>query len=441
MNAREYAFKILLSFEANRQHLDTLINSRLNIVSLSSKERKFVFNLVSGVVRHRTLFEWKTTSLYKGNYKKSSIKFKILLCLALYEIDFLDFIPPHATVNEYVNLAKKSLPTSNGSIINGILRTYLREGKGLDPVKRFKYTDTQLAIKYSFPEWLIKRWLGFWGEDFVRQMCESFNERPSFDVRVNTHKINVEAFENGLSEKKIDFVRSTYFNNVFKINDVQKLQQSRLLKEGYCTVQDESGLLAMQLTTIKAGDLVLDTCAAPGGKYTALLEKYHQQSVIVAQEIIGKRLIRLRENCQRLGFSDSMLVQGDGTESAFKPVFNHIIADVPCSGFGTIQKHPDIKWRRTFEEISMFQKLQLEILNNISKLLKQGGNLIYSTCTIEPAENEEVIKEFLSRQNGRFEIVTPPKFLETFIVESRYIRTFPHQHGMEGSFAVKLLKV
>jgi 16S rRNA (cytosine967-C5)-methyltransferase len=197
----------------------------------------------------------------------------------------------------------------------------------------------------------------------------------------------------------------------------------------------------MQLTTIKAGDLVLDTCAAPGGKYTALLEKYHKQSVIVAQEIIGKRLMMLRENCQRLGFSDSMFVQGDGTDSAFKPVFNHIIADVPCSGFGSIQKHPDIKWRRTFEEISRFQQLQLQILNNISSLLKPGGNLIYSTCTIEPAENEEVIKEFLNRQNGMFEIVTPPKFLKIFMVESKYIRTFPHQHGMEGSFAVKLLKV
>ncbi len=441
MNAREIAFKILLKFEENRRHLDTLINNQLNIVSISSKERKFVYNLVSGVVRHRTLFDWKTASLYKGNYKKSPTKFKILLCLALYEIDFLDFIPPHATVNEYVNLAKKNLPSSNGSIINGILRTYLREGKSLDPVKKFKYIDTQLAIKYSFPEWIIKRWLGFWGKDFVRDMCEAFNERPSFDIRVNTHKMSVESFESELSEKKINFVRSAYFNNVLKINDVQKLQKSKLLQEGYCTVQDESGLLAIQLMTIKAGDLVLDTCAAPGGKYTALIEKFHPQPVLVGQEISGKRLIKLRENCQRLGFSDSMLVQGDGTKPAFKPVFNQIIADVPCSGFGTIQKHPDIKWRRTFEEIFRFQQLQLNILNNISNLLKQGGNLIYSTCTIDPAENEEVIKEFLSTQNGRFEIVAPPKFLETFMIESKYIRTFPHQHGMEGSFAVKLLKV
>ena len=141
MTARETAFYILLSFEQTRQRLNYLTERGLNSENLSGKERKFVSNLVSGVVRHQAFFDWKIASLYTGNYKKALSKFKIILRLALYEIDFLDFIPPHATANEYVNIAKKRLPKSNVSTVNAIIRTYLREGKNLSPEKKFKYEE------------------------------------------------------------------------------------------------------------------------------------------------------------------------------------------------------------------------------------------------------------------------------------------------------------
>jgi 16S rRNA (cytosine967-C5)-methyltransferase len=441
MTARETAFKILLKFEQTRQHLDFLIDTSLQDGQLSARERKFSSNLVSGVIRHLTLFDWKIATLYKGNYKKALIKFKIILRLCLYEIDFLDFIPPHATVNEYVNMAKKQLPKAYVSTVNAIIRTYLREGKSLEPGKKFKYDDTILAIRYSFPEWLVKRWLGTWNKEFVEKMCQSFNNRPVFDIRVNTCKINSEDFKQKLIDHNIDYSQSTYFSNMFKITDVQKIRQLKWLENGYCSIQDESGYIVTSLLDpLSERDRILDACAAPGSKYTAIQEKYSDKISLYALEINNRRLRIVKKNCQRLGFSDTLLVNGDSNFPPIKKNFDQILIDAPCSGFGTIQKHPDIKWRRNMEEILDFQKLQLSILKNLSDFLKPNGILIYSTCTIDPSENEIVIEEFLKMQRGKFKVLSPPPFLNEFLTETGFIRTFPHLHEMEGSFAAKLQK-
>jgi 16S rRNA (cytosine967-C5)-methyltransferase len=442
MTARETAFQILLKFEKSGQNLDDLTDYFTQHINLSGKERKFVSNLVSGVVRHRTLFDWKITSLFRGNYKKALSKFKIILRLALYEIDFLDFIPPHATVNEYVNLAKKKLPRPNISTVNAIIRTYLREGKYLKPEQKFKYDDTILAICYSFPEWLIKRWLGFWGNEFVTNMCRVFNERPTFDCRINEKKIKKEDFKNKLIEENIEFSLSTYFPNVFKITDIQKIRQTNLLKNGYCTIQDESGIIVNRLMNpSNPGDLILDACVAPGGKYTAIYEYCQKDINLFGLEVNQRRLKLVKDNCRRLGFPDQRLVNGDALNLPFNNVFDQILVDAPCSGFGTIQKHPDIKWRRTAEEVSTFHKLQLDILTNVCKYLKPQGFLVYSTCSIDPVENEEVVDEFLYQQHGQFVTVAPPVDLIGFSDKNNQIKTFPHQHHMEGSFAVKMQKI
>ena len=315
----------------------------------------------------------------------------------------------------------------------------MREGKYLKPEKKFKYADTQLAIKYSFPEWLIKRWLGFWGLDFVTALCESFNKRPVFDVRVNEKKISEEEFRQQLINENIHFTDSTHFKHVVKVTDIQNLRNSGLLKNGFCSIQDESGLFAANLLSMpETGDKILDACSAPGGKYTALWEKYSNNISIIGVEINGQRILKIRENCKRLGAPNPVIIQADARHLPFKIEFDQILVDAPCSGTGTIQKHPDIKWRRTLEEILSFQKLQLAILNSVSEYLKPDGILVYCTCTIDPAENEAVIEQFLERNSEKYEVIPPPTEFDDFCTDSKYIRTFPHQHDMEGTFAVKL---
>ena len=441
MNARETALRILLEFEREASRLDDLIDKHLKAGDFPARERKFIFNLVSGVVRHRSLFDWKIASLFNGNYKKTLKNFKLILCLGLYELDFLDHIPPHATLNEYVSIAKKKLPAANFKTVNGVLRTYLREGRGLDPYKKFKYMDTKLAVKYSFPEWLIKRWLGIWNADFVQKMCEALNERPLFGVRINRLKIDNEKFINALIEADIKFVPSEHFADMFRISDIQTLIRAGMLQKGLCTIQDESGFLVTQLIDPVRDDLVLDSCAAPGGKYTALVEKNRGVKIIALEPDAG-RVLKIRENCRRSGLPDSTIIRGDGRSASSRAkTFDHILVDAPCSGFGAVQKHPDIKWRRTLQEIFQFQILQLEILRDADRMLKSGGNLVYSTCTIDPAENEAVVEEFLNQNPGKYQIIPPPESFQPFTVDNKFVRTFPHKHHMEGSFAVKLQKV
>jgi 16S rRNA (cytosine967-C5)-methyltransferase len=440
MNARFKALQILLHFERETNRLDSLFNLYLDDQHLLAKERKFVFNLVSGVVRHRSLFDWKVSSIFKGNYKKSLITFKNILRLAIYELDCLDFIPPHATLNEYVALAKKKLPAAQFKTVNAILRTYQREGRGLDPNKKFKYADTRIAVKYSFPEWLTKRWLNFWPEEFVEKMCASMNERPVYDIRINLKKTNTDTFVKKLVRESIEFEPSEHFPHVVRLSDIQSLIKSGLLQEGECSVQDESGQIVTEFIQLNQGDLLLDACAAPGGKYTALLEKEGIYK-IVALEKNWERLRILSENCQRLGLKGTLIVQGDaGSTPLKKNQFDKILVDAPCSGLGTIQKHPDIKWRRTLEEVLEFHDMQIEILMEVDRLLKPGGELVYSTCTIDPAENESVIEEFIEKSSGRYHIIAPAKEFIYYLADEKYIRTYPHIHQMEGSFAAKLQK-
>jgi 16S rRNA (cytosine967-C5)-methyltransferase len=441
MTCREAAFCILLQLEIKMDRLEDVVAKRLTGVNLGSRERKFCYNLVSGVVRHRSLLDWKAGKLYNGTYKKTLDKFKILLRLALYEIDYLEFIPPHATVNEYVSLAKKHLPAALKGVTNGILRTYLRLGKGLHPKKAFKYVEDQLAVAYSFPEWMIKRWLHFFGREETEKLCEALNERPAFNLRIHLDRIGYHDFLNLLGKNKINFKPSSFFSRGIKITDMQKIIQSDLFKKGFCSVQDESGQLVVELLGAAPGDIVLDGCAAPGGKYTYIKEKVSDQLSAIALEINLSRLNKVKENCFRLGLSERFLVNGDARRPPFKKKFDKIVVDAPCSGLGTIQKHPDIKWRRDLNEIFEFQELQLAMLLSLEQVLKENGFLLYCTCTIDPSENEDVIDLFLEQAVYKYEVVVPPERFRTMTTERNFIRTWPHRHRMDGSFAAHLKRV
>jgi len=357
--------------------------------------------------------------------------------LAVFEIDFLEFIPSFATVNEYVNLSKRKLDKRNSAVVNGILRTYLREKGKYNPEKKFKFKDTQLSVKYSFPEWMIKKWISWFGEEDTEKLCQSFNERPEFDLRINTSKISVGEFIEILDKNQIKFLKSEYFSTIIKITDVQKISQLKFFEEGLCSIQDESAYLVAEFLNIQKGDTVLDACVAPGGKFTALLEKNISDITLVGSDIYKDRLNVVQQNCRRLGFEKYVLMQSDSIYPPFNQKFDKILIDAPCSGLGTIQKNPDIKWRRTQEEIEKFQKLQIDILNSASKIIKQNGNIVYSTCTINREENEDVIESFLE-ENENFILISPDKSFKKFNKNENFLRTFPHIHKMDGSFAAIL---
>ncbi len=438
MTSRELAYIALMKFDTSREQISKILDHLLSKNPLSPKEKKLYFNLTNGVLRHRSLLDWKASNYYHGKYAQALNKVKNILRMAMYEIDYLDFIPPHATVNEYVNLARKKNTSKTGSLVNAILRNYLRDKNPPVPAKKFKYKETQLAVEYSYPEWLVKRWLNLWGAERTERHCQAMNQRPEFDLHFNSKKINASEFEALLVTHDIDFKISEYFDHIYTTTNIQALHRANLLQNGICRIQDESGYLAVKLLAPQKNSMVLDACAAPGSKFLSLYDMNKGEIKLTGMELFPDRMSRLKGNCAVWQSNMGQLVIGDGEYPPFKPVFDHILLDAPCSGLGTIGKNPDIKWRREETEISVFKNLQLALINCISKLLKPGGTIVYSTCTTNPEENESIINKFLDENNDKFRIVVPQESDFDPFCEDKFIRTYPELHNMEGSFAAKL---
>lgn len=438
MSGREQAYLILMEFEKSHDRISSILENQLEKKSLSDRDKKFSYNLVYGVLRHRSMLDWQAGMFFNGNYKKAVNMLKNILRLALYEINHLDHIPPHATVNEYVNLTRKKLPRQYTGIVNGILRSFLREGQHLKPEKKFKYPETRIAVTYSLPEWLTKRWISAWGEEKTTEIARSFSERPVFDIRIDTGKIPVSDLRQLLQNEGIFFAESAYFKDVLKIWDVQGLIRLGLFANGICRVQDESGRLAVELLEPQNDDTVLDACAAPGGKLLSIFQKW-PKTVLVGMELFADRMRILKMNCKDWQVDPHRLVQADGLHMPYKyGCFTKILLDVPCSGLGTLQKHPDIKWRRSESEIEELSRLQLGLLESAAEMLAPAGAIVYSTCTIDPRENDEVVERFLSNKGKKFKPQkTGNEILQPFW-DGDAIRTFPHMHQMDGSFAIRL---
>ncbi|MHB2150919.1 16S rRNA (cytosine(967)-C(5))-methyltransferase RsmB [Calditrichota bacterium LG25] len=438
--ARALAYEVLFKFEKTFDRLDHLTERALEQNELSSRERRFFKNLTSGVVRHRLYLDWIGNQLYKGRYKKLLIKFKVLLRLALYEIIFLAAIPEHATLNEYVGLTKKKLNNFQAKLLNALLRNYLRQKEALDPASKIKEPIKRLSVQYSFPEWLIKRWIGFWGEAETEALCKKLNEPPDFDVHINTQKISPKKFKNLLKEKKVPFVEAPFDPTIVRVKDVQPFLRERWFEKGYCVIQDESAALVVEQMALTEKSKILDMCAAPGGKYAQLLKKRPSQGMVVAADIDKERLKRVKQNVQKLGLEGGLFVVADGKNPPFKKVFDHILIDAPCTGLGVIRKHPDIKWRRKFEEIIEFSKIQEDLLEAADRILTENGRLIYSTCTIDYFENENVAKDFLQKHAEKY-AVQKPKVAHPSMLSEDFVRIQPHRHEMDGSFCAVFKKI
>ncbi len=436
---RELAYLILLRFAKDKPRLDDLVSEMFAKYDLELQERKYLKNLTSGVVRHLMYLDWIAALVFRGKYRKLYNKGKTILRLALYEIIFLKSVPDYAAINEYVNLTKKRLGLSQSKMINGVLRGYLRREDEIKPEKIIDDKVELICIKYSFPLWLIKRWIGFYGQQETEKLCRSLNQPPEFELRIQENKISTAKFKELLTEKDVAFKESKRFDNLVTIFNVQPIINNGWFDNGYCSLQDDSANIPAELLDVKDGDVFLDVCSAPGGKFTQILEKKINNLLAVAVDTDLQRLKKVKENVERLGLNNGYYVQADGRDLPFKPVFTKILCDVPCSGLGVIRKHPDIKWRRAMDEIVQFSKLQYNILSRAARKLKPGGRLVYSACTIDYLECENVVESFLEQRKAKFEIIAPQKKFRDF-VKGDYIQTLPHIHQTDGSFCAVFQK-
>lgn len=401
---RELAIKILYRIEKEEAYSNIILNDEINKnrKQLTEKDIGLVSELVYGVTAWKLTLDTIVKKYSKIKLKKISPWIINILRIGIYQIIFLDKIPKSAAVNESVNLAKRYGHASSSNFVNAILRKVEKE----DYNELFKIEDNveRISKTTSMPEWIIKELMKNNTIDKVEEICKNCNIKSKITIRVNYIKIADDELIKKLKEKNIE-VEKTKYENFLILKKVKNIENLDLFKEGFFTVQDISAGLTASILAPQPNEHVLDACSAPGGKTTHIAELMKNQGKIEAWDIHEHRTKLVEKNCERLGISIIETNTNDATiynENLVKK-FDKILLDVPCLGIGVIKRKPDIKWKRKPEDIEEITKIQQLILNNCSKYLKDGGYLVYSTCSILKEENEEIIEKFL-KENKEFEI-------------------------------------
>ena len=440
MNARRLAFKTLYDIERNKNYSNISINKNFKDIDISDQEKGLATELIYGVIENKYYLNYIIDKLSKIKSKKMSTYVKISLWLGIYQILFLDSIKDHAAVNESVALIKKYDKKSSG-FVNAILRNVIRNKENIIEIDKKDIVE-YLSIKYSYNQWLIRKWIEEFGQEFTEDLLEANSEKPNLYIRANTLKINRDELINKLREQGIDCSKVNGIDEAIMVKNLKNIENNKLFKEGYFTVQDISSMLVGKVANPKEEKLVLDVCSAPGGKTTHLGTIMKNTGQVISRDIFDHKLKLINNTVKRLGLKNIKVENFDALNIDENSIdkFDYVICDVPCSGMGIIKRKPEIKFKKE-EEIKDLPIIQKKILNNASKYVKLGGNLIYSTCTIHDEENINIVKEFLNI-NDNFELVPIDEVnVDLDNQDKGYIKIYPNIHGMDGFFIAKLKRV
>ena len=438
LGARTKIVDILTRVETRHAYTDKLLDKE--ITEFNPEDRALITEVVNGVLRWQYRLDWYLSHLYVGEYGNLISDVKNNLRSSAYQLMYLDRVPAYAVLNEAVEIAKSKFNQKTANLVNAILRNFLRQQKKLEYLEmKLEYLE-RISISYSHPLWLVQRWIEQWGIDDTVALCKSNNRRPRISIRINHLKIEPNAFFSILDENQVDYEQHPDFPECVWIDNFAEFRKLDLMKKGAAIVQDISTGLPVRLLAPQPGDTVLDMCAAPGGKTGFIGEMMDNHGRLVALEKHHSRARMLSENLQRQGINISQVITADATKIPSRLKFDKILLDAPCSGLGVLNKRVDLRWKRTLSDIEAMAKLQLKLLNSAASVLNENGSIVYSTCTIETAENEDVIRQFLN-DNPQFKMdKIVQEIPRHFLWDKNIIRTFPHRHHMDGSFAVRLQK-
>jgi len=436
---RGTAVKILNRVERSDAYLDKLLDIELRSEDMNELDKGLMNEIVTGVIRWKMKLDWVLTGFFHGNFTKSETNIKNALRVALYQIQFLDRVPHSAAVNEAVEFIKRLRGQKVADLVNAVLRNIIRNIENIRYPVPEEDKIRHLAVVESHPAWMTKRWVERYGFDEAKRLMEANNAIPDLALRVNRLKVDFDYFLSLLDKHQIQYTRSKYLDFFVCVQNMAGIGSSELFQQGFFSVQDESAGIPVLLLDPKPGERIIDLCSAPGGKTTFIGELMKNSGEIIAVDRYETRLNLVKNACQRLGITNVHLIADDGTSIEIPPA-DKILVDAPCSGLGVLSKKPDAKWQRDVDDIPKLAHLQNSLLENAAKLVKSGGVLVYSTCTIEPEENILLIKEFLER-HIEFFIEPANGFVHQNIVGTNdYVETFRHVHKMDGSFSVRLKK-
>ncbi|RLB39975.1 MAG: 16S rRNA (cytosine(967)-C(5))-methyltransferase RsmB [Deltaproteobacteria bacterium] len=414
---------------------------------LSGRDKSLCVHITNGVLRWRLRLDWYVEQCLDFPFNKLEARILNILRIALYQILFMDRIPESAAVNEAVKQAKAEGRTHLGRFVNGLLRGVIRKKEGLKPFPEGVGKVKRLSIEYSFPQWIVEKWIRELGEARTISLLKASNEIPKLVIRVNTLKTTRPALIERLVAKGISVSPARFSPIGICIEGLNApVAELEAFNKGLFVVQGEAAQLCGLLLRPPEGACVLELCAGVGGKATHLAEQVGSQGRILGLDIKRGTLVRLRQTCERLGISWVYPLVADATrplEKLLKKRFQRILIDSPCSALGVIARHPDIKWARKESHIEELSRLQGQILTRACEVLAPGGSLLYVTCTISREENEGLVESFLEEHPEMYVVDlagSAPPLVREFVDEEGFFRTWPDVHGLDGFFAAMLAK-
>jgi len=402
------------------------------LAACSSRDRALVKQMVTGTLRMRGLIDYYLDHFLKSGMGSLPGRVLDILRLAVFQLKFCDRIPDYAVVSESVELARPLFKGRYAALVNAVLREFLRDGEKISLPPEDDNPAFFLAVKHSHPQWLVSRYLKRFGFASAEALLRANNEQAPLTIRARSGNLL-----RALQADGVEASRGRYAEEALVLE--QPVRPSGLpgYDQGLFYVQDEAQMLVSRLAAAQPNSTVVDFCAAPGGKVTHLAELAGPGSLVVAADVDSGRLKKLRENLERLELTNVRLVAADARQPALIKA-DVVLCDVPCSGTGVLRRKPELRWRVQPQTLRKFSRIQRKIISAAAGCTAGGGVLVYSTCSLEPEENQQIVDWFLSRRDD-FEIEPADKFLSPALVSARgCLETFPHQHGIDGVFAARL---
>ncbi|MEM1498113.1 16S rRNA (cytosine(967)-C(5))-methyltransferase RsmB [Bacillus velezensis] len=442
INVRELALEALEKLEQNQAYSNLLLTSVIKTNTLSDQDRGLLTELVYGTLQNKIALDYMLKPFIR---KPNKVKPWViqLLRLSAYQMEYLEKIPDRAAIHEAVEIAKKRGHKGIASFVNGILRSLQREGATSfaeieDPVLR-------LSTETSHPEWLVKEWVEAYGFEAAEQICRIHLIPPKQTLRVNHIKSDRETVLNEMENAGLEAEAGDLSPDAIKLLK-GSIANTAFFQNGRVSIQDESSMLVARALDPKPGETVLDACAAPGGKSAHIAELMENEGSLTSLDLHRHKVKLIKEGAERLGLTiiDAQTMDARKAGEAFGAErFDRVLVDAPCSGFGVIRRKPDMKYTKTPEDSSRLSEIQLGILREIAPLVKKGGTLVYSTCTMDRTENEEVMHAFI-QEHPEFE---PDLSLEKRLpekarpfVQDGSLQILPHYFGTDGFFISSMRK-
>ena len=439
INEREVVLEILMEITENGAYSHKILGDVLSKYQyLEKRERAFITRVVEGTLEHMIEIDYILNQISKTKVKKMKPVIRNLLRSSVYQLKYMDSVPDHAVCSEAVKLAVRKGFSGLRGYVNGVLRNVVRK---MDEIEYPKEDVQRLSVKYSVPEWILSLWKKEYGEEITEKMAADFQKEKPITIRCCMNRVTPEVLKEKLEAEGAKVEAHPYLPYAFYLSDYDYLEGLESFQEGLFAVQDISSMFVGELADLKAGDHVIDVCAAPGGKSLHIGDKMEGFGTVDARDISQYKVNLIEENIQRLNSINVQAKVQDATifdvESECKA--DIVLADVPCSGYGVIGKKPEIKYRSTTQKEEELVILQRTILDKAAEYVKPRGVLVFSTCTIAKEENEENMMWFMNNHPFKLESIDEfiPEELRSETTGLGYLQMLPGVHGTDGFFIAR----